>query len=55
MLVWCSSLSSSQAALATTIYPTGYAGTVRVFRLEFTLEDAIEFHAFAPHEALPCM
>jgi hypothetical protein len=26
-------------------------GTVRVFRLKFTLEDAIEFHAFAPLEA----
>ena len=26
-------------------------GTVRVFRQKFTLEDAIEFHAFAPLEA----
>jgi hypothetical protein len=30
-------------------------GTVRVFRQNFTLEDAIEFHAFAPLEALPCV
>jgi hypothetical protein len=31
-------------------------GTARVFRLGFTLEDAIEFfHAFAPLEALPCV
>jgi hypothetical protein len=29
--------------------------TVRVFRLKVTLEDAIEFHAFAPLEALPCV
>jgi hypothetical protein len=28
---------------------------VRVFRQIFTLEDAIEFHAFAPLEALPCV
>jgi hypothetical protein len=27
-------------------------GTVHVFRQKFTLEDAIEFHAFAPLEAL---
>jgi hypothetical protein len=27
-------------------------GTVRVFRQKSTLEDAIEFHAFAPLEAL---
>jgi hypothetical protein len=27
--------------------------TVRVFRQKFALEDAIEFHAFAPLEALP--
>jgi hypothetical protein len=32
------------------------AGTVRVIRQEFTIEDAIEFHAFAPPlEALPCV
>jgi hypothetical protein len=30
-------------------------GTVRVFRQDFSLEDAIEFHAFAPREALPCV
>jgi hypothetical protein len=30
-------------------------GTVHVFRQEFTLEDAMELHAFAPLEALPCM
>ena len=30
-------------------------GTVRVFRQRFALEDAIEFHAFAPLEALPCV
>ena len=29
--------------------------TVRVLRLKFTLEDAIEFHAFAPLEALSCV
>jgi hypothetical protein len=29
--------------------------TVRVYRQRFTLEDAIEFHAFAPLEARPCM
>jgi hypothetical protein len=29
--------------------------TVRVFQQKFTLEDAIEFHAFAPLEALPCV
>jgi hypothetical protein len=28
-------------------------GTVRIFQLELTLEDAIHFHAFAPLEALP--
>jgi hypothetical protein len=32
-----------------------HKGTVRVFRQKFTLEDAIEFHAFAPLEALPCV
>jgi hypothetical protein len=32
---------------------TGGHGTVRVFRQELTLEDTIEFHAFAPLEALP--
>jgi creatine kinase len=32
-----------------------YTGTVRAFRLKFTLEDAIAFYAFAPLEALPCM
>jgi hypothetical protein len=31
------------------------ARTVRVFRQGFTLEDAIEFHAFAPVKALPCV
>jgi hypothetical protein len=30
-------------------------GMLRVFRLKFTLDDAIEFHAFAPLEALPCV
>jgi magnesium-transporting ATPase (P-type) len=30
-------------------------GMVRAFRQEFTLEDAIEFHAFALLEALPCV
>ena len=30
-------------------------GTVLVYRQEFTLEGAIEFHAFAPVEALPCV
>jgi hypothetical protein len=30
------------------VYPVR---TVRVFRQEFTLEDAIEFHAFAPLQA----
>jgi hypothetical protein len=30
-------------------------GTVRIFRQKFTREDAIEFHAFAPLEALPCV
>jgi hypothetical protein len=34
--------------------PYGF-GTVRVFRQKFALEDAIEFHAFAPLEALPCV
>jgi hypothetical protein len=29
--------------------------TVRLFRQKATLEDAIEFHAFAPLEALPCV
>jgi hypothetical protein len=29
--------------------------TVLVFRQKFTLEDAIEFHAFAPLEARPCV
>ena len=33
----------------------GQRGTVRVFRQEFTLEDAIGSHAVAPLEALPCM
>ena len=33
----------------------GGAGTVRVFRQKFTLEDAIELHAFAPLEALACV
>jgi hypothetical protein len=31
------------------------AGTVRVLRQKFTLEDAIEFHAFAPLAALLCV
>jgi hypothetical protein len=31
----------------------GHEGTVRVFELGFALEDAIQFHAFAPLEALP--
>jgi hypothetical protein len=31
------------------------AGSVRGFRHEFMLEDAIECHAFAPLEALPCV
>jgi hypothetical protein len=30
-------------------------GTVPVFRQEFTLEDAIEFHTAALVEALPCV
>jgi hypothetical protein len=30
-------------------------GTVRVFRQTFPLEDAVEFHGFAPLEALPCV
>jgi hypothetical protein len=30
-------------------------GMVRFFRLKFTLEDAIEFHAFAPREASRCV
>jgi hypothetical protein len=30
-------------------------GTVRVFRLKFTIEDAIELNAFAPLEALACV
>jgi hypothetical protein len=29
--------------------------TVRVFRQEFTLEDAIVLHAIAPLEALACV
>jgi hypothetical protein len=29
-------------------------GIVFVSRQKFTLEDTIEFHAFAPLEALPC-
>jgi hypothetical protein len=34
----------------------GPSGTVHVFRQRFALEDAIEFHAFAPpREALPCV
>jgi cytochrome oxidase assembly protein ShyY1 len=31
------------------------AGTVRVFRQKSTLEDPIEFNAFAPLEALACV
>jgi hypothetical protein len=30
-------------------------GTVFVFRQEFVLEDAVEFHAITLPEALPCM
>jgi hypothetical protein len=30
-------------------------GTVRVLRQKLTLEDTIEFHAFAPLEAVPCV
>jgi hypothetical protein len=30
-------------------------GMVRVFRQRFTLDDVIEFHAFAPLEVLPCV
>jgi hypothetical protein len=30
-------------------------GTVLVFRRNLALEDAIEFHAFAPVEARPCV
>jgi hypothetical protein len=34
----------------------GFSGcTVRVLRQKFTLEDAIEFYAFAPLEALACV
>jgi arylsulfatase A-like enzyme len=36
-------------------YVTFVEGKVRVFRQEFALEDAIEIHAFALLEALPCM
>jgi hypothetical protein len=32
-----------------------HACAVRGFRLAFALEDAIEFHVFAPLEALPCV
>jgi hypothetical protein len=32
-----------------------HAGTVRVFRQKSALEDAIEFHAFAPFEARACV
>ena len=31
------------------------AGTVGVRRQKFALEDAIEFHVFAPIEVLPCV
>jgi hypothetical protein len=36
-----------------TFHLGGDEATVRVFRQKFKLEDAIEFHAFAPLEALP--
>jgi hypothetical protein len=37
--------------------PRGRSGMVRcrIFRQEFTLEDAIGSHAFAPLEVLPCV
>jgi hypothetical protein len=54
----CPSLSSGQHPIATdTCCPTiGRRANcmVRVFRQELTPEDAIELHAFAPLEALPC-
>jgi hypothetical protein len=36
-------------------YNQGAQGTVRVFRQEFALDDAIEFPVFVPREALPCV
>jgi hypothetical protein len=35
--------------------PRAQGCTVRVFRQNFTSEDATEFHAFAPHEASRCV
>jgi hypothetical protein len=55
----CSSLSSSQPLLSNHTIKGKQSRTfcrmVLVFKLKFTLEDAIEFHAFAPLEALPCV
>jgi hypothetical protein len=36
-------------------YPLMDERTVLVFRQKCTLENVIEFHAFAPLEALPCV
>jgi hypothetical protein len=52
--VRCSSLSSSHHPLAATIELYSLTRTVRVFRQQLPLEDAIEFHAFAPLES-SCM
>jgi hypothetical protein len=45
--------TATPRTLADSYFPT--FGTVRVYRQKFTLEDAIELHAFALLEALPGM
>jgi hypothetical protein len=54
-LVRCAFFTMDSAVLG--VGPSGCSCcTVRVSRLKFTLEDAIEFHAFAPPlEALACV